>query len=202
MKEALGVVLFMFLASLCNADSLISKSRNDLKGNAIEQADGSTKRSISTTSEFRPQDDVANKDGLSALTDIQIEKFAEMIKRRTPDNTHFEKGTKFGWVCLSFDGSVSEKIRNEIRSILSKNYIVYSSHEQIPSAKVHKKGKEILGYNGGFLFEIKNLKLIDADTIEVACSDYEGNLASSWCRIKYHWDGAKWVDLGGDCLIS
>jgi hypothetical protein len=168
-----------------------------------EKDDGSTKRNISAASESRPKDDVGKKNDLPALSDIQIQKFAEMIKRRTPDNTHFEKGTKFQWACVSFDGSVPEKIRNEIRSILSKYYIVYSSYKQIPFTKVIIQSGKILSYTDGFLFEITNFKLIDAETIEVNCYDYEGNMASCSCQIKYHWDGAKWVALDdGDCVVS
>ena len=59
-----------------------------------------------------------------------------------------------------------------------------------------------MGYDDGFSFRF-SLTIIGDDRIEVAYSDWEGNVAASSRTISYRWTGSKWeVTHRGRLLVS
>jgi hypothetical protein len=128
------------------------------------------------------------------LSDEQASALAREVLRHTPEHTHFADSTKFDWVFFT-PGKNSDypEAFAAIRSALAGKYALYSTAEEMPDTAERHDGMGP-SYVGGFLFSVA-IRKVDATTIEVEYSDYEGTLAGGRQSVRYQWRGGRWVKV-------
>jgi hypothetical protein len=125
-----------------------------------------------------------------ALTVTQSAALAQEVLRHTPEQVHFAKGTVFRWVLLTEGRSDHPEAFPAIRAALASQYTLYLNQAELPPGAERSDGMGPM-FVDGFAFSV-TIRRVDANTIEVDYSDYEGSLAGGSQTIRYRWRRNRW----------